>query len=432
MSARRASRVALLAALAPVVVGVGAVRPAAAVPAPVGYDQYGLTALAAGVRTSGAVGASGGLVTLDTGSGYVAAHLDASPSSGVLANPYEPGTLFRTVVGQVNAGAGDQVLAVPDAEASYPGDGKDALESVPRQAVGPLTIDGGAATAVATETSALGTATGSATSIAGVLDSGSSSSSVSLKADAARGIVTAVAMTHVARVLVAGVLELRDVVAKASVTALGDKHDSVAQLTVGGASVSGQAVAVDQDGVHALGTPVLPARTIADATAQANAVLKNAGVEVHATEAVHTATTRGASADTGGVVITVATPDLPGGVAANSLTLVVGGISLTETDAPAPPPLDLPLTPGQVTTPDNGSPAVTTTTTLPGRAGTVDSSGTAPVIAGADVTPSGFVVVGRRLSTTAAMAAFALWQFLTLGTATLYALVERRRRLGLS
>jgi hypothetical protein len=36
------------------------------------------------------------------------------------------------------------------------------------------------------------------------------------------------------------------------------------------------------------------------------------------------------------------------------------------------------------------------------------------------------------VSASAALAAFAVWQFLSLGTATLYALVERRRRLGLS
>jgi len=48
------------------------------------------------------------------------------------------------------------------------------------------------------------------------------------------------------------------------------------------------------------------------------------------------------------------------------------------------------------------------------------------------VAPAGFVLSGRRVSTSAALAAFAVWQFLSLGTATLYALVERRRRLGLS
>jgi hypothetical protein len=432
MSARRVAAAAVLASLAPLVVGIATMQPAAAVPAPVGYDQYSLSALASGVRTAGAVGASGGLVTLDTGSGYVAARLDASPSAGVLADPYEPGTLFRTVAGQVNAGAGSEVVTVPDAEASYPGDGKSSLETVPPQKTGPVTTGGGSATAVATATSAAGTATGSAMAVAGACDSGGSSSDVKLDIDAAKGAVTSTATTHVSRVVVAGVLELRDVVAKASITTVGDKHVSLATLTVGGASVDGQDAAVDQDGIHAVGTPILPAQTITQATEQINAVLKGAGVEVHATEAVHRATSRSADADTGGVVITMATPDLPGGVAANSLTVVVGGVSLTETDTVAAPAVDLPLPETGLTPPDAGSPAVTTTTVIPGTPGTPVDAGQAPAVAGPAATSAGFVVVGHHVSATAALAAFAIWQFLTLGTSTLYALVERRRRLGLA
>src|SRR5205814_1804744 len=96
--------------------------------APLGYDTFGLTVLASGVRTAGDVGASGGLVTLDTGSAAVSAQLDSSPSSAVLAVPYEPGTLFRTGVGQANDAAGQTVLDVPDAEAAYPGKGSGDLE----------------------------------------------------------------------------------------------------------------------------------------------------------------------------------------------------------------------------------------------------------------------------------------------------------------
>jgi hypothetical protein len=267
--------------------------------------------------------------------------------------------------------------------------------------------------------------------VAGALESEGSTSSVDLKVESARGIVTSLARTHVSRVLAGGVLELRDVVARATITTSGDTHASVAQLTVGGASVGGQAVAIDQDGVHAIGTPLVPSKTIADATAQANAVLKNAGVEVHATEAVHTATTRSAAADTGGVVIALATPDLPGGVAANRLTVVVGGVSLTETDAPTVPVLALPPITTPATGPAPGTPAVTTTTVLPGTPGSA-AVAPAPAVAAPQLAAAGFTVAGRRLSAAAALAAFAMWQFLTLGTATLYALVERRRRLGLS
>jgi hypothetical protein len=267
-------------------------------------------------------------------------------------------------------------------------------------------------------------------SITGALESEGSTSSASLKVDPARGVATADAQTHVSRVLVAGVFELRDVVAKASVTTIGDQHTSVAKLTVGGATVAGQDVAIDQDGVHAVGTPLVPGQTIKDATAQANSVLKNAGVEVHATEAVRTATTRSASADTGGVVISLVTPEAPGGVAANALTIVVGGVSLTETDEPLTPVLDLPIDAGVTTAPDVGTPAVTTTTVIPGTPGAPGGSVAAPVVAAPAAQSAAFLVGGRRLSAATALAAFAVWQFLSLGTATLYALVERRRRLA--
>lgn len=433
MSARRVASAALLASLCPLVLGVLTVQPAAAVP--VGYDQYGLTALASGVRTSGEVGNSGGLVTLDTGSGYVAARLDASPSAGVLADPYEPGTLFRTVAGQANANAGSEAVVVPDAEAAYPGDGKASLVTVPTQTAGPITTGGGSATAVATETTAEGTATGSSTTISGALESEGSTSSASLTVDAPKGVVTSVASTRVTRVVVGGVLELRDVVAKATVTTVGDKHLSDALLTVGGASVSGQEVAIDQDGVHAVGTPLLPGKTIDDATAQANAVLTTAGIQVHATDAVHTATNRSAAADTGGVVITLATPVAPGGIAANSIDVLVGDVTLTETDEPTVPALDLPIVAPPVAVPDRGTPPVTTTTIIPGTPGVpapATAQAPAPAVAAPAARPASFVVGGRRLPAAVALAAFAVWQFLSLGTATLYALVDRHRRMGLS
>lgn len=429
----RSSRVAaaaVVASLTPLVGGLVTVQPATAAPT-AAYDQYGLTAIAAGIRTGGDAGASGGLVTLDSGSAYVAARLDASPSAGVLAAPYEPGTLVRTVAGQVNAQAGSEVVTVPDAEAAYPGTGTAALQAVPPQSAGPLSTGSGAATAKATETTAEGTATGSTLAVTGALTSGASTSAVQLAAKKESGVVTSTARSDVSRVVVAGVLELRDIVARASITTEGDRHVAVAQLTVGGASVAGQEVAVDQDGVHAVGTPVLPAQTLQDATKRANAVLAGAGVQVHATEAVHKATNRSADADTGGVVVTLATPELPGGVAANHLTVVLGGISLTETDTLPVPAVTLPLDLGTTVPPAAGVAPVTTTTVIPGTPGS-PGTGVAPTVAAPAVAPAGFLVVGRRLSAAAALAAFGVWQFLTLGTATLYAVVERRRRTALA
>ena len=430
---RRIAVAALTASLAPLVVGAVAVRPAVAVPvqAAAGYEQYSLTAVASGVRTAGDVGASGGLVTLDTGSAYVSARLDASPSSGVLADPYEPGTLARTAAGQVNAGAGEEVVDVPDAEAQYPGTGKGSLETVPATSNPPLSTGGGSATAQATEFLAEGTATGAAMAVSGAYDSGSSTSAARLHVDPVKGVVTATARTAVKRIVFAGVLEVRDVVASASVTTAGDKHVSLASLTVGGASVSGQEVAIDESGVHAVGTPLVPGQTIQDATKQANAALSGAGITVHGTEAVRTTTTRSAAADTGGLVVTLASPELPGGVAANRLEVVVGGVSLTETDEP-PVALGLPLDTPPISSGPLDTPPVTTTTVIPGTLGTaggLDTGGQAPTVAPATA-PASFLVAGRRLSVAATLAAFAVWQFLTLGTATLYAVVDRRRRVA--
>ena len=430
------ARVALAAAALPLVLGAVAVRPADAQSAPVGYDTYSLTGLAAGARTAGDVGAGGGLATLDTGSGAVTARLDSAPSAAVLAAPYEPGTLFRTVAGQANGGAGQQVLDVPDAEAQFPGTSADSeLETVPPASGGPVSSRGGAATARAGELFAEGTATGDALLVQGAVEIGASSSSVELVAAPAKGTTTAVGRTTVARVLIAGVLELRDVVATAQIVAEGDVHLPTASLTVGSASVAGQAVGLTDDGVTALGTPLVPGQTIEDATAQANAALTAAGIEVRTVGTTEEATPRTARADSGGVAISLVTPVLPGGVAGNRLDVVVGGVVLTGTDTPLLPEL-LPLPPLELPPLETGSGVSTTTTVLPGTPGIPGTAGIAaqqdpgPVVAAPPGAPASLVVAGRSISAIVALSAFAVWQFLSLGTATLYALVDRRRRLA--
>lgn len=431
------ARVALAAAALPVVFGLVAVRPAVA-QTPV-YDSYSLTALASGVRTAGDVGASGGLATLDTGSAQVSARLDSSPSAAVLAAPYEPGTLFRTGVGQVNAGAGQTVLDVPDAEAQFPGaQTAGELETVPPAEGGPVSSRGGEASAKAAERSVSGSATGERLVIAGALEVGASTTSVEMVADPDKGLITAVARTTVSRVLV-GVLELRDVVAVAEVTTKGDVHTPKATLTVGGASVGGQGVSIDEQGVTAVGTTLVPGQTVQGLTDQANAALKAAGIQVTTVGTTETSTARDATADTGGVAIRLVTPDLPNGIAGNRLDVVVGGAVLTETDALALPVLaplpvvNLPPTDVSAVLP----PTTTTTTVLPGTPGIPGTPGTVPaetgpVVAAPPTAPAGLFVAGRRMPAAVALAAFAVWQFLSLGTATLYAVVDRRRRATLA
>lgn len=433
MNPATTARIALATAALPLVLGIVAVRPADAQTA-TGYSSFSLSAIAAGVRTAGEVGASGGLVTLDTGSGSVSARLDSSPSAAVLAAPYEPGTLFRTGVGQVNAGAGEQVLDVPDAEAQFPGtQNSGSLETVPPAEGGPVSSQGGSAEASASERAAAGSATGESMTVEGVMESGASTSVVSLAADPDAGTTTSTARTTVSRVLVAGVLEIRDVVAVAEITAKGDAHTAVARLTVGGASVAGQEVAITDDGVTAVGAPVVPGQTLQDMTEQANEALGQAGVTVTTLGVTEQASARDAVADTGGVAIEMTTPDLPGGVAGNRVQVVVGGVVLTATDALALPETSLP----PITLPPSTAGGFTppSTTFVPGAPGIpgapglpVDAPATGPVVA---APPSTLVVAGRELSASVVLAAFAVWQFLSLGTATLYAVVDRRRRVTL-
>ncbi len=450
MNPRRRVAAALAVSALPLLVGVVAVRPASALPsaaqtvgATAGYDQYSLTGLAAGARTAGDVGAGGGLATLDTGAGSVTARLDAAPSAAVLAAPYEPGTLARTVVGQVNAGAGEAVLDVPDAEAQFPGAQTESeLATVPPADGGPASSRGGSATAKAGERLARGTATGERLDVGGAVVIEGSTSSVELTVDPVAGTATATGRSAVGTVTVAGVLVLKDVVATASVKAVGDTHTPVAALTVGGATVAGQPVEISDEGVTAVGTPVLPGQTVQDLTDRANAALVAAGVQVSAIGVTTSSDARGASADTGGVTITLRTAALPAGVPANSLDIVLGGVALTESDARAVAAVEVPVstavppvsapTGGGATTFVPGSPGTPGTAGIPGVAPPqAPTTAAAPVVAAA---PATFTVVGRRLAATTVLAAFAVWQFLSLGTATLYAVVDRRRRqtLGLS
>jgi hypothetical protein len=427
---RRALALGALLSLVPTGLALLVVRPAqAAGPA---YDQVGLTAVVAGVRTDGVVGASGGLVTLDSGSAYVTARLDASPSAQVLAAPVEPGTLARTGAGQVNGPAGTTVIDVPDAEARYPGAQTRAdYASSGGVAVGPLTAGTTQAHAQVGPDTAVGTARAASYALAGVLSVGPSTSTVTMRSAVGAATVSQVARTAVSSLDVVGVLQLDDVVATAGVKAAGDTHTAVQDLTIGGASVSGQSVVIGNGGVTAIGAPVLPATTLEQASAQADAALAAAGISVHTVGGSTAHTSRSAEADTGGVQIEVGTPSLPGGVPGNRLSVVVG-IDLTELDTLALPallpPLDLPGVSGGSTS------GQTTTTFQPGTPGVPGSAGLAPVSPPpvlAPAQPAAFVVQGRRISGQVALLAFAGWQFLSLGTATLYGFVERRRRMAL-
>jgi len=419
--------VACLASLLPLV-GLVMAEPVAA--ASSSYEQVTTTALVAGVRTEGTVGASGGLVTLDSGSAQVSLALDGG-AANVRSAPYEPGVLVRTVVGQANTSAGEAVLDVPDAEATYPGTPRSSsVEVVPGTTAGPVSVVGGSATAQVGPGRATGTARGSSFAVVGALTVGASVSEVVSEVDPADGTAVLTARSDVSSVDVGGVLQLRDVVATGKVIAAGNRHLASQSLTVGGADVAGQSVAIGNDGVTAVGTPLLPGQTLADATEQANTALSAAGIAVRTVGGRARHDERSASADTGGVMVTL-TQDVAG-FGKNVLTVLVGSLVLTETDALAPEVVTDPCAAFGVTCGGPaGSPAVppTTTTTfvpgMPGTAGPTDQAG--PQVLPQQ--PVSYELAGRRFSARTALLGFATWQLLSLGVPTLYALVERRRRL---
>src|SRR5258708_29544253 len=127
--------------------------------------SFATTVIAGGLTSGGTVGASGGLVTVDSATAYIRARLDSGPSSAILADPVEPGALVRTPIGQTG---GQPALPVPAAEAQDPGTGSGTLDVIPATSAGPLSTGAASATAKATATSASGQTTASTTDLAGV------------------------------------------------------------------------------------------------------------------------------------------------------------------------------------------------------------------------------------------------------------------------
>ena len=423
---RRLVASAVLACALPTVTAAALVRSASATSSAAAYSSFGVTALAGGIRTLGDVGASGGLVTLDSGSAYVRARLDAAPSADVLAAAVEPGTLVRTVVGQVNTTAGMSVLSVPDAEAAYPGIGKASTDAAGPQTVGPLALRGGSASASAGPHSGQALAIGAAIAAPGLLESTGSFSNVVMTGDASKATYATNATSGVNDLVVAGVLSMHGVSATARVAGLGLKTMSEASLAVSSASVAGIAVTIDAEGAHALGQNV-SAGTLRALQSQVNAVLKAAHVEVHAFDVIHSVSGREALADSGGIAVSVLTPDLPGGVTSNHLSIVLGKVTLTGISSLAVPvPTVVGLPPSVPISDVPSAPAV-----APGVL-----SPSVPPLGGQlpSVSRGGrqVRVAGYRMSAATALGAFGCWQLLSLSSATLYAIVDRRRRLRLA
>lgn len=420
---RRLLASALVASMAPIVLGVAFVRPAGAGVEP--YTSFGITGIAAAVRTEGDAGVGGGLARLDSGIGFVSAALDSAPSADVLSAPVEPGTLPRTVAGQVG-----QAQQIPDAEAQYPGGkGTEVLTTVPKLENGILDALAGSATAKATRNSAAGTALGVSAIIAGLLDVEGATSSVELKSDGPNARLSASARANVGKITIAGVLELDGVTATASLSADGTKHVPKANFVLGGAKVAGQPIGITSEGVEILGAAALSAQTLRDATATVNGVLSAAGITIRTVGKTESATKESALADSGGLSISIITPALPGGIPGNSLDLIVGGVSLTE--AASQP---------QATTPTEPVQSPATNEPLPDVGGEVVTTPDGPDVTAPQVDPlaptvpsnsgggeSQLVVAGHPFRASLAIVAFVAWQVFTLGTAVTCGVLQRRR-----
>ena len=410
-------------ALTPALTLLTALRPVSAETAQP-FGTFGLTVTSAAVRTAGDVGASGGLVTLGAGVGFTTARLDAAPSSYALASPVEPGPVVRAVIGTVNTDAGQAVLGVPEAESAYPGNGKASSAYAPATAAGPVSVVPGTAASSAGPHLAKGDTTGTGLSVGGVLDGSRLGSSSAVIGTDTAGTASSTGTSTVGHLAVAGVLSLQDVVAHATVTAVGARTTATASLTVGGASVAGVPVTIDSDGVHAAGqgTGLGP---LQDAQAQVDQALAVAGMDVHAVAVTKRVTGRSGYADSGGIVVHLVTPGVdPAGLPGNDVTITVGKVTATGTSEAVVPPVPLPPLPAA------GGPAVpptTTTTTVVNGGGLLPGTSAgvpAPVVA----QPAGYTLVGHRVSAVAAFAAFAVWQLITMAMTTLYALADRRRR----
>ncbi|HVU74894.1 MAG TPA: hypothetical protein VHE83_18165 [Mycobacteriales bacterium] len=430
---------AIASAALPTMAGLVLVRSADAAVSPLG--RYGLTAQGAGVGTQGQVGASGGLVVFDAGAGTVSARLDNAPSGKATAVAFEPGSSVRTVVSTANTTAGQTLATIPQAEAASPG-GKadDSYAQVPGQSLGPLALTAGTGEAhVRGGTKADLAAAGGTLAVSGLVDTAGAHAEAHLSADPGAHQLSATASSGATDVTL-GPLVLHDVVGTATVDLKGLTRSAAATVTVGSASVAGIPVTIDADGVHVAGQELSPPSASQSVIATVDSALAAAGISVSALDPVHTTKVGSALADSGGLVVSLHTKPvqtgLPvvGDVGSNDLSLIIGRVSVTESDGAAtpaitatfpsaPPPSAAASTPPAVAQPPPGPVGG-------GLPVTPISPVTGPPPAIAPSAPAAqpqLALLGHHLPARAALAGFAAWQLIATAIATLAALAARRR-----
>lgn len=462
------------------------VRPVAAADE---WSTYSMTYRGTAAGREGLVGASGGLVAFSGGPGAVVGRLDAAPSGAAEASSIEPGTMARLVAGQVNGGAGEEVVGEPlTARAAFPGDtAEDSATQAGPQEAGPVTIAGGEASAAvgasgsrarasvatfrvagqgsAATTEAFGAAATAwrTTFIDG--DGGlaasqqpratSATDDVRLEGAVGDGAATADATARslrstvtvgVERVVVRGALVLEGVVGRATAAAADTERSATATLDVAGVSVGGVPVTLDETGIAVAEEQVVAGQDVVAANEQLQSILTQAGIEVRLLEAVEQADDRTALANSGGVAIRLTTPSNPA-VPRNELVLVLGR---GEATLAAQPPSGAPLTltptvddggaaPAAAPTDGTAEPAPLGSAPAPGAGDPVDvpAAGTAPpadpaapAVADEPATPSEeprVVAAGIAMSRETAFAGFAAWMVFTSTIPMLGALLLGRR-----
>ncbi len=386
--------------------------------------------------------------------------------------------MARLIGGQVNDASGEQVVGEPTtARAEFPGQvSEDDATQAGQDPIGPMTVTGGRALARAAADRAVAQATvghfevaeaasmaaggrlaravgtssrwprlprrparawqqdpdptGAAVTVVGAFADGAATAT-----DADGTVATTVAV-GADRVEVMGQLVLEDLAGTAAVAAVGDHRRAQAELTIGAATVADVPVSLDHEGVTVAGEHLVAGADVDEATAQLNAALEAAGIQVRLLDERETVEGTRAAADSGGIGITVTTPSTEG-VPRNVLSVVVARGSATIFAEPASP-----SAPHVASTPPVSSPTSETATRPAGETPSPDGPGRsasrpdpqAAVAVGAppsaqasppQVAPGvgsgrggvadrpALVVAGRTMSARTAYAGFAAWLLFT-------------------
>lgn len=419
MSVRRRAGISAAVALVPVAVALAFVRPVDAATQPVG--RFGLTFAATAISLGGDVGAGGGLAMLDAAAPAVVGRLDSGPSAATSAAVVEPGTLARTGAGQVNGAAGTQMLDLPLATAASPGAGHGSYELAEPLVAGPVAVGTGHASARATpdEAEALGRIDGlvvSTTTDDGPLVRLGDARATGRASAAGGGSANLVAgsTTQINRIVVGGLLELTDVAGSAEVTLRDGERIATSSLTIASATVAGTQVIIDEHGIRvadeAATVPTTPIEVITEA-------LRAAGIAVEVAAPTHSVAGRSAFADSGALRITVSTPPTPT-VPGNSLSITLGRSTVTLSDDAAPEE------PGESSAP--GSLAPFGTDAVATEAPELRLPQPTPAPAPVQRQSARLAVAGIELPATIVIAAFGIWQLLSLSIATLAVIADRR------